>query len=92
MDTKKYVEGMQNWAKVVSKAWTDEKFKKRLSLETNKVLLEEGVPIDSDFQYKILENTKDEINFIIPIERKLIRPKKLNKPTNTSKPIKFKPL
>ena len=92
MDSNKYVEGMKNWAKVVSKAWSDDNFKKRLTSETNKVLQEEGIPIDSHVNYKIVENTKNEINFIIPIERKLTGTRRLNKPTSTSKPIKFKPL
>ena|SRR5579883_1498865 len=45
------------WAEIVAKAWTDEKFKKRLFAHPEEVFKEYGLPVDPSVHYKLMEET-----------------------------------
>jgi hypothetical protein len=92
MDAKKYADGMKNWAKVISRAWEDDEFKYRLLHESDAVLKEEGIPVENNMHYKVLEDTKDQMNFIIPLEKKQLTNNYLKKVSKNIKPIRFRPL
>jgi hypothetical protein len=53
------------WSKIVSKAWTDEKFKKRLLQNPKEVLKEFGIDT-SKVDYTIIEDTDSKRTLILP--------------------------
>jgi len=53
------------WSKIVSKAWTDEKFKKRLLQNPKDVLKEFGIDT-SKVDYTIIEDTDSKRTLILP--------------------------
>ena len=54
------------WAKVVAKAWADEKFKQELLQNPEKVLQENGVTLPSGVKYKMVEDLPKEKHLILP--------------------------
>lgn len=54
-------------AKVVAKAWADEDYKKNLLANPKEVLENEGLEIPEEKKINILENTKDTLNFVLPM-------------------------
>jgi hypothetical protein len=64
---KKAAEDFQKkWAKMVSRAWSDEVFKKRLLQNPKEVLEENGLMIPADFRIKIHENIGKDIILVLP--------------------------
>lgn len=55
----------KKWAKLIARAWDDEKFKKRLLKETEKVLKEEGID-PGNITIKVHENKDNEVHLVIP--------------------------
>ncbi len=56
----------KNWAKVVAKAWADEKFKKRLLENPDQVLRENGIDLPKDRHVKIHANDSKLVHFTLP--------------------------
>lgn len=56
----------KKWAQVVAKAWTDEKFKKKLMEQSGQVLKEHGIEASSGQHFKIIEDTKTTRYLVIP--------------------------
>ena len=55
----------KKWAKVVAKAWSDEKFKNELLKNPNKVLKENGIEF-SGMSVEIHENSSKKVHFTLP--------------------------
>jgi diketogulonate reductase-like aldo/keto reductase len=53
------------WAQIVTKAWTDEKFKKRLLQNPKEVLKEFGIDT-SKVDYTIIEDTDSKRTLVLP--------------------------
>ena len=51
---------------IISKAWADEVFKKRLLADTATVLAEEGIEIPEGVTIKAVENTETLFHLVIP--------------------------
>jgi hypothetical protein len=56
------------WSKVISKAWNDPAFKKRLLNEPQKVLRENGIELPSGKELKITETTDKIIYLNLPAD------------------------
>lgn len=59
-------DGQKQWAKIVAKAWADEKYKARLLAEPRAVLAEEGVELDEDMEYTVVEELEKQVVLILP--------------------------
>jgi hypothetical protein len=57
---------MQQWSKIVEKAWHDESYKKRLLSNTEDVLKEEGIAPPEGVQVKLVENTPTVVHLTLP--------------------------
>ena len=53
---------------IITKAWNDESFKRRLLADAGTVLREEGVDIPEGLQVRVVENTEKLINIVIPVK------------------------
>lgn len=59
-------EWMQQWSKIVEKAWHDESYKKRLLSDPESVLKEEGIAPPEGVQVKLVENTPSVVHLTLP--------------------------
>jgi hypothetical protein len=57
---------MQQWAKIVAKAWADDDFKARLLSDPVSVLRAEGVDVPEGMTLKVVENTDAATHIVIP--------------------------
>lgn len=53
---------------IIARAWSDEKFKKRLLGHPKEVLKEYGFSVPSSIEVEILENTSKKAYFVLPIK------------------------
>jgi len=56
----------QQWARIVAKAFADVSFKARLIAEPRAVLIEEGVELDEDMEYSVVEELEKQVVLILP--------------------------
>jgi hypothetical protein len=56
----------QKWGEIVSKAWSDEGFKKRLISEPAAILKENALEIPPGVQVKVVENTDKVLHLVLP--------------------------
>ena len=54
------------YRRVVTKAWTDPDFKARLLADPKATLAEAGAPVPDGIRIKIIEDTSDVINLVLP--------------------------
>ena len=59
---------MQQWSKIVEKAWHDESYKKRLLSNPEDVLKEEGIAPPEGVQVKLVENTPTVVHLTLPAQ------------------------
>ena len=52
--------------KVIIKCWQDESFKKKLKEDPVAVLQSEGLKVPDGVSIKVVENTENEVTFVIP--------------------------
>ena len=50
-----------------ARCWKDEAFKKRFVSEPGKVLDEEGFDVPEGIKVKVIENSPDEMNIVLPV-------------------------
>ena len=56
----------KQWSRIVAKAWADENFKARLKAEPGIVLAEEGIKLDDDMNYTVVEELEKQIVLVLP--------------------------
>ena len=56
------------WGRIVSKAWADEQFKRRLLADPVVVLRENGVPVPAGITVNVIENTDTVCNLTLPLK------------------------
>jgi len=61
-------EQQKQWAKIVAKAWADENYKARLLAEPKVVLLEEGVELNEEVSYKVVEAAANQVVLVLPAQ------------------------
>lgn len=54
------------WSQIVTKAWNDENFKKKLVKSPKDVLKEFGLEVDENKTYKVLIDSEKEKHLIVP--------------------------
>ena len=54
------------YSKIMTKAWSDPDFKARLLADPKAVLAEAGVQVPDGIHMKIIEDTSDVINIVLP--------------------------
>jgi hypothetical protein len=57
---------MQQWSKIVDKAWHDDGYKDRLKRDPRSVLKEEGLEIPQDVEIKLVEDTPSVVHLTLP--------------------------
>jgi len=57
---------IKDWGKIVSKAWSDENFKKRLISDPAAVLRESGLEVPPGVEVKVVENTDKLLHLTLP--------------------------
>ena len=62
---KKTIEERKQYAKIITKAWVDEEFKKRLLADSTTVLKENGIEIPEGMTVKFVEGKENEI--LVPL-------------------------
>ncbi len=55
---------------IIAKCWADEGFKQRLLADANAALKAEGVEVPAGLSVKVVENTDQVINFVLPAKPK----------------------
>lgn len=63
-------ERVKRHARIVARAWQDDKYKKRLLEDPASVLADEGVDIPPGVKIKTVENTPDVMHFVLPAKPK----------------------
>jgi len=58
---------MQQWAKIIAKAWADEDFKAKLIVDPASVLRAEGVEVSEGMTLKVVENTEAITHLVLPV-------------------------
>lgn len=53
---------------IISKAWEDEAFKRRLLANATEVLKEEGVTVPEGLKIKVIENSEKTYHVVIPLK------------------------
>jgi hypothetical protein len=56
----------EKWGQIVSKAWSDENFKKRLISDPATILKENGLEVPPGVQVKVVENTDKLLHLTLP--------------------------
>lgn len=56
----------EKWSRIVSKAWSDESFKKRLIKDPMAVLQEQGVNLKPGVQFRVVESTDQVVYLTLP--------------------------
>lgn len=56
----------RGYAEATRRAWTDPAFRAKLLADPRAALLAEGVQVPADIVIKVVENTKDTINIVLP--------------------------
>lgn len=59
-------EANKKWAKVIAKAWQDEKFKEKLLSHPNETLKEHGIIAPGHKTFRVIEERKNEICLTLP--------------------------
>jgi len=54
------------WRKIVTRAWTDEKFRHALVDNPNKVLAENGCPVKAGVHFVVVENEANRVHLVLP--------------------------
>jgi hypothetical protein len=54
------------WGKVVTRAWSDELFKKRLLADPKTVLKENGIEVPAEVNVKVMEDSGKTVHLILP--------------------------
>ena len=61
-------EQQEIWSKIVARALADEDYKQRLLDDPATVLSEEGMQIPADTKINVVETTKDQAWFVLPLK------------------------
>jgi hypothetical protein len=54
------------WRDVVTKAWTDDKYKQRLIDDPNSVLQEANLPLPEGVNFVVVENEPSRVHLVLP--------------------------
>jgi Nitrile hydratase, alpha chain len=57
---------VNQWGQIVTKAWQDDAFKKRLLANPTAVLKEQGLEVSAGVQVRVVENTDQVIHLTLP--------------------------
>ncbi len=57
---------MQQWARIIAKAWADEDFRAKLLADPAVVLRSEGMDVPEGMTLKVVENTDATTHIVIP--------------------------
>ena len=57
---------MQQWSKIVEKAWHDDSYKNRLKSDPRSVLKEEGLEAPQGIEIKLVEDTPSVVHLTLP--------------------------
>ncbi len=60
------MENQKAYAKLIAKCWSDPKFKEQLLKDPETILKQNGIEIPKGQKVKVVENTQDVLNFVIP--------------------------
>jgi len=59
----------KQWANIIAKTWADDDYKARLIAEPKVVLAEEGVELDDDLDYAVVEAAENQVVLVLPSQR-----------------------
>jgi hypothetical protein len=62
-------EEYKKWQKIVAKSWEDEKFKKELIANPEKVLKENGIEIPPGMKFQVHANSEKITHIVLPVNR-----------------------
>ncbi len=57
----------EGWRKVVLRTWQDEKYKRSLIENPNKVLKEAGIPVDPGVNIVVVQNELNRVHLVLPL-------------------------
>ena len=60
------VVAQEAWRKIVTRAWTDEKFRYALVDNPSKVLAENGYPVKPGVHFVVVENEPNRVHLVLP--------------------------
>jgi hypothetical protein len=72
-------EDYKKWQKIVAKSWEDEKFKKELIANPEKVLKENGLNIAAGKKFQVHENSETMTHLVLPLKQAVIEEVDLSK-------------
>ena len=76
---------LQQRAKIITKAWTDEDFKARLIAEPAAVLKEEGIVVPAGITIKVMEDTDNVTHVVIPLRSNGVGAENFAEPQSVAK-------
>ncbi len=56
----------ETWRSIVTRAWSDERFRQALIDDPNKVLTEHGVPAKPGVHFVVVENEPNRVHLVLP--------------------------
>ncbi len=60
------IDPRETWRNIVTRAWSDEKFRQALIDDPNKVLAEHGVPAQPGMHFVVVENEPNRVHLVLP--------------------------
>ncbi len=60
------IDARETWRKIVTRAWTDEKFRQALIDDPNRVLAEHGIPAKPGVHFVVVENEPSRVHLVLP--------------------------
>jgi len=60
----------EKWARIITKAWEDETFKKRLLKNPEQVMKENGIDVPAGMHFQVIEDTAEKRNLVLPLKPK----------------------
>lgn len=55
-----------SWQKIVTRAWSDDEFKRKLIHDPHAVLADAGLPVSEKVNYVVVENEPQRVHLVLP--------------------------